>query len=100
MNYISRHPNQKAKKVSAYDEFIVAKLNFISASVISLKIKPIELEPHLHNLIQAHDPAPQITPKNKSTSKATNLISTLATRVYKHDYYLSNRPRNRAAITN
>ena len=41
VDYISRHPNQKARKVSAYDEvFIAAKLKLISASVDSLNLKP------------------------------------------------------------
>ena len=35
VDYISRHPNQKPKKVSAGDEeFIVAKLKLVSASII------------------------------------------------------------------
>ena len=35
----------------------------------------------LHNLLQAHDFAPQITPKIESTSKAIDLICTHAARV-------------------
>ena len=39
--------------------------------------------------MQALDPAPQITPKIESTSKAINLISSLGTRVHESDYYSS-----------
>ena len=100
MVYISRHPNQKAKKVSAYDEeFIVAKLKLISASVNSLKLKSCESAPHLHNLIQVQDPAPQITPKFEPTTKAINLVGTRGTRVHNHDYYLSPAPRNQFIST-
>ena len=64
VDYLSRHPNQKGKRVSAYDEeFIVAKLKLISASVFSLNLKPNDSAVHLNKLIQAHDPAHQITPK-------------------------------------
>ena len=95
VDYISRNTNQKAKKVSAYDDVLtVAKLNLFSASVNSLNLKSNESALRLHNLIQAHDPAPQITPEIESTSKAINLISTLAIRVHKHVYYLSPVPRN------
>ena len=55
VDYISRHPNQKAKKVSAYDEkkrnFFVAKLKLISASIKSLDLKTSEPASHLHQLI-------------------------------------------------
>ena len=41
VDYISRHLNRKAKKVSAYDEeFIVAKIKLISSSVNSLNLNP------------------------------------------------------------
>ena len=80
MDYISRHPNQKAKKVSAYDEeIIVAKLKIISASVNLLKLKSNEAAPHLHKLIQAHDPAPHITPEFESATKAKSLSCYLCT---------------------
>ena len=40
VDYISRNPNQKDEKVSAYDEkFIFAKLKLISASVNSFILK-------------------------------------------------------------
>ena len=42
---------------------------------------------HLHNLVQAHDPASQITHKIEATSNAIKLISTNVTRVHKHGYY-------------
>ena len=70
VDYISRQLNQIDKQVPAYDEeFVVAKLKVICASVISLKLKSNEPAPHLHCLIQAHDPAPQVTPKIDSTSR-------------------------------
>ena len=68
VDYISRHPIQKAKKVSAYDEeFIVAKLKLISASINSLELnntKPAPHLPHLHRLLKAHT-----TPHRKSHLK-------------------------------
>ena len=43
VDYILRHPNQKAKKVSAYDEeIILAKLKLISASVNSHNLNTSE----------------------------------------------------------
>ena len=64
VDYISRHPNQKAKMFSAYDEeFIVAKQKLISASVNSLNSKPNESAVYFNKIIQAHDLAHQITPK-------------------------------------
>ena len=64
VGYIFRSPNQKAKENFAYDEeFIVAKSKLISASVNSLNLKLTESAVHLNKLIQAHDPAHQITPK-------------------------------------
>ena len=85
VDYISRHPVQKAIKVSAHEEFIVAKLKLISASVNSLNLQSSQSAPHLHNLLKEHDLAPQITPKSEPITKAINLISTLATRVHKLD---------------
>ena len=107
VDYISRHSSQKAKKVSAYDEeFIVAKLKIISASINSLELNKTKPALHIHQLIKAHDsasqitpkfeahnPASQITPKTEANSKAINLVSTHAARVYKHDYYISPAPR-------
>ena len=51
------------------------------------------------SIIQAHDPAHQITPKFETTINAINLISTHAKRVHKHDSYLSPTPRNHFANT-
>ena len=73
-------------------EFIVAKLKLISASVKSINIKPTNPEPHLSNLIQSYDTAHRITSKIEATNNAINLISTHATRVHKHDSYLSPAP--------
>ena len=79
LDYISRHPNQKAKKVSAYDkEFIAAKLKHISASANSFNFKPTESAAHFNKLIQAQDLAHQITPQFKVAENAMNLISTHA----------------------
>ena len=51
VDYISRHPNQKAKNVSAYDEeFIVSNLNLISAIINSLDLKTAEPASHFHQL--------------------------------------------------
>ena len=63
VDYISRHTNQNAEKVSAYhEEFIVAKLKLISASINSLNFKPNESAVHFNKIIQAHDPPHQILP--------------------------------------
>ena len=53
-----------AKKASAYDEeFIVAKLKLISASINSLELNKTKPATHLHQLLKEHDPASQFTPK-------------------------------------
>ena len=107
VDYISRDASQKAKKVSVYDkEFIVAKLKLFFASINSLELKNTKFAPHLHQLllahdpalqitpkIEAHDPALQITPKIEVNNKAIYLISTHAARVYKHVSYNSPAPR-------
>ena len=98
VDYISRHPNQKAKKFSAHDEeFIVAKLKLISTSVNSLNLKPTESAVHFNIIIQANALAHQIT--FQATHYAINLISTHATRVHKHYSHLSHAPRNQISIT-
>ena len=114
VDYVSRHPFQKAKKVSTYDEeFIVAKLNLVSTSINSLELNNTKPATNLHKLlikdnpalqitpkIEAHNPALQITPKNEANNKAINLISAPATRVCKHVYYTSPAPRKLASNTN
>ena len=50
--------------------------------------------------IEAHYPALQITLKIEANNKAVNLISTPATRVYKHVYYNFPAPRKLASNTN
>ena len=51
MDNIPRHPNQKAKKVYAYDEeLIFAHLDLISASVYSLNLYISQSASHLHAL--------------------------------------------------
>ena len=95
VDYISRHSNKKAKKFSAYDEeFIVAEQKFISASVNSLILKSTKPAIHLNKLLQAHDSAHLIPPKIEVSYNAIKLISTHATRVHKHDSYLSPAPQN------
>ena len=86
VDYISRHPNKKAKKVSAYDEeLIVAKLKLISASVNSLNLKPNESAVHFTKLIQTHYLAHQFTPKFEARSNTINLIDIHPNRVRRHD---------------
>ena len=51
VDYISRHPSQKAKEISTYDEeFIVAKLKLISTSINSLELNKTKPATHLHQL--------------------------------------------------
>ena len=70
VNYISRHPIQKAKKVSAYDEgYIVAKLKLIFASITSLDSNKTLPASHLHQLLKTRDPALQITPKIEANNR-------------------------------
>ena len=61
---------------------LLPKKKLISASVNSLDLKSNVTATNLHKLIQKHDHAPHITPKFESTTKAINLISTLATLVH------------------
>ena len=82
VDYISRNPSQKAKKISTYDEeFIVAKLNLISKSINALELNTEYPASHLHQLltnytldpqntskIEILDPALQTTPKNETTN--------------------------------
>ena len=52
VDYISRKPSQRAKKVSAYDEeFIVAKLKLISKSINALELNITHPASHLHHLL-------------------------------------------------
>ena len=56
VEYISRHPFQQVKKVSNYDEeFIVAKLKLMSASINSLDLNKTHPATHLHQLFKTHD---------------------------------------------
>ena len=93
VDYISRNPSQKAKKVSAYDEeFIVAKLKLISKSINALELNITHSASHLHHLltnhnlelqnttkIEAHNPALPITSKVEASIKSINSIRTHAT---------------------
>ena len=92
---------KKLKKGSAYDEeFIVAKLKLVSASINSLDLKTSEPAPHLHQLIKPHDLASQNTPKIEANNEAINLLSAHAKRVRKHNYSISLAPRKPASNTN
>ena len=63
VDYISRNPSQKAKKVSAYDEeFIVAKLKLIFKSINALELNITHSASHLHHLLTNHNHALQNTP--------------------------------------
>ena len=111
VEYISRNPSQKAKKISTYDEeFIVAKLKLISKSVNSLELNTEHPASHLHQLltnytldpqntskIEILDPALQTTPKIGTTNNSINSISTRATRVREHVFGNSLAPRNHAS---
>ena len=105
VDYIARHPYQKAKKVSAYDDkFIGAKLKLISTSVNSLKLETIKPAVQFNKLLQAHDPVKShlnlrhITPKIEATIKAINLISTHAKHVHTHNSHLSLAQQNHTTI--
>ena len=114
VDYIFRHPSQKAKKVSAYDgDLIVAKLKLISTFLNTLELNDTKSASHLRQLfiahnpalqitpkIEAHDPALQTTPKIEANKKAINLINTNAARVYKHVFYNSPAPQKLASNTN
>ena len=111
VDYISRNPFRKAKKVSAYDEeFIVAKLKFISKSINALQFNITHSASHLHHLltnhnlalqntakIEAHNPALQITSKVEASIKSINSVRTNATRVSEHVFNNSLAPRKLAS---
>ena len=111
VDYISRNPSQKAKKVSAYDEqFIVAKLKLISKSNNPLELNITHSASHLHHLltnhnlalqntpkIEAHNPVLQITSKVEAITKSINSISSHATRVSEHISSNSLAPRKQAS---
>ena len=111
VDYISRNPSQKAKKISTYyEEFIVAKLKLISKSINALELNTEYPASHLHLLLTNHtldlqntpkievqDPAPQITPEIETTTNSINSTSTHATRVREHVFGNSLAPRNHAS---
>ena len=85
VDYISRHPYQKAKKTSDYDEeFIGAKLNLISASANSLSINSSQSAPYLHNSLKTCNPSLRITTDSESTLSSLNRVNTFDTRLHKH----------------
>ena len=111
VDYISRNPSQKAKKISTYEEeIIVAKLNLISKSINALELNTEHPASHLHQLltnytldpqntskIEILDQALQITPKIGTTNNTVNSINTRATRVREHVFGNSLAPRNHAS---
>ena len=111
VDFISRNPSQKAKKVSTYnEEFIVAKLKLISKSINTLELKTEHPASHLHQLLTNHtlDPqntpkietynsAHQITPKFESLNNSINSISSRAMQVCEHVFSHSLAPRNHAS---
>ena len=113
VDYISRNPSQKAKKISTYDEeFIVAKLKLISKSVNALELNTEHPASHLQQLltnytldpqnksqIETIDPALQTTPKIETINNSINSISTRATRVREHVFGNSLAPRNHASTS-
>ena len=87
VDYISRNPSQKAKKISTYDEeFIVAKLKLIWKSINALELSTKYSASHLHQLLTHHTLALQSTSKTK--------IHELASQINSHELtsHLSLRP--------
>ena len=101
VDYISRNPNQKATKKFPHTmkNFVVAKLDLISAFVNPLNVNISQSAHLLLTLLQLHDFKPQITPNNKPAIKSINTISTFGTRSHTHDFYLSPAPQNQSANT-
>ena len=111
VDYISRNPSQKAKKISTYDEeLIVAKLKLISKSIIALELNTKYSASHLHQLLthhtlamqnasktKLHELASQITPKIESNTNSIMSISPHATRVSEHVFSNSLAPRDQAS---
>ena len=115
VDYISRNPSKKAKKISTYDEeFFVAKLKLISKSVNALELNTEHPASNLHQLltnytldpqttskIEILDSALQTTPKigttNNSITPSINSINTRATQVREHVFGNSLAPRNHAS---
>ena len=111
VDYISRNPSQKAKKISTYDEeFIVAKLKLIPKSINALELNTKYSASHLHQLLthhtlamqnasktKIHELASQITPKIESNTNSIMSISTHATRVSEHVFSNSLAPRDQAS---
>ena len=111
VDYISRNPSQKAKKISTYDEeFIVAKLKLISKSINALELNTKYSASHLHQLLthhtlamqntsktKIHELASQITPKFEPNTNSIMSISTHATRVSEHVFSNSLAPGDQAS---
>ena len=111
VDYISRNPSQKVKKIFTYDkEFIVAKLKLISKSINALELKTKYSASHLHQLLthhtlamqnasktKIHKLASQITPKIESNTNSVMSISTHATRLSEHVFSNSLAPRDQAS---
>ena len=74
VDYLSRHPSQKTKKVSAYDEeFIVAKLKLISTSINALELNTTHSASQLNQLLTKHNLASQTTPKIEAHNSALQI---------------------------
>ena len=111
VDYISRNPSQKAKKVSAYDEeFVVAKLKLICKSINALELNITHSASHIHHLltnnnlalqktpkIEAHNLVLQITSKVEASTKSINSISSHVSRVSEHVFSNSLAPRKQAS---
>ena len=113
VNYISRNPSQKVKKVSAYDEeFFAAKLKLISKPINALELNITHSASHLHHLltnhnlalqntpkIEAHNPVLQNTSKVEASTISINSISSHATRV-SSEHVFSNSLAPRKQVSN
>ena len=95
VDYISRNPSQKAKKVSANDEeFIVATH---SASQLHHLLTNHNLALQNTPKIEAHDPVLQFTSEVEASTKSIKSISSHATRVSEHVLSNSLAPRKHAS---
>ena len=92
---ICKHPKQKSKRVFACnDQFIVAKLDIISAYAESLNLKSSKSASRLQNLLKMYNPAPQITANSESIISSIRTISIFDPRLHKHEFHLSPRSQN------
>ena len=86
---------RKLKKVSTYDkEFIVEKLELISASGNLLKLYSYLPASDLHILLKTYNPAPQFTTNSESNKNTINKLSTLDKHLQAHAIHLSPAKQN------